>query len=60
MFRTTEAKDNNAEVIGVDGSDLHQKHQQLISSGVSVAPPSLSPYLLAGWETVNNSDYQQY
>jgi len=60
MFRIKEAKDRNAEVIDVDGSYLHRKHQQLINSGVSVAPPGVPPRPLAGWETITNSNYQQY
>jgi len=57
MFRIKEAKDRNAEVIG---SYLHRKHQQLINSDVSVAPPGVPPCPLAGWETIANSNYQQY
>jgi len=60
MVRIKEAKSRNAGVIDVDGSYLHQKHQQLINSSVSVAPPGIPPRPLASWVTITNSNYQQY
>ena len=50
---------DGAKIVDVGGSYVYKKHQQLMSSGINVAPLKTPPPPLSGWESVTEASIKE-
>ena len=56
----TEADNNNAVVVDVDGSYLYKKYKLLSEEGKQVALPEYISPPISGWKAITESNYQSF
>ena len=58
-FRICKANRDEVEVVNIDGSYLHRKYQNLVSSGITASDPGVPAMPLTGWEQITEGNYKE-